>query len=177
MTPRRQTIDRSRGIFEVDWPLFGELSRALALKVARAYDPQVVIGIATAGVIPGATIASILQRDFYSILVSRRIGAEVVRQTPAILGAAPPQVRDKRVLLVDETCDSGATLRLALASIVNAGAADVRTAVGFRTGSYDPDFAGLETESTIILPWDREVLVEGELVIRPEYAEALRLQG
>lgn len=177
MTPRRQTIDRSRGIFEVDWPLFGELSRALALKVARAYDPQVVIGIATAGVIPGATIASILQRDFYSILVSRRIGAEVVRQTPAILGAAPPQVRDKRVLLVDETCDSGATLRLALASIVNAGAADVRTAVGFRTGSYEPDFAGLETESTIILPWDREVLVEGELVIRPEYAEALRLQG
>lgn len=177
MTPRRQTIDRSRGIFEVDWPLFGELSRALALKVARAYDPQVVIGIATAGVIPGATIASILQRDFYSILVSRRIGAEVVRQTPAILGAAPPQVRDKRVLLVDETCDSGATLRLALASIVNAGAADVRTAVGFRTGSYEPDFAGLETESTIILPWDREVLVEGELVIRPEYAEALRLLG
>jgi hypoxanthine phosphoribosyltransferase len=177
VTPRRQTIDRSRGIFEVDWPLFGELSRALALKVARAYDPQVVIGIATAGVIPGATIASILQRDFYSILVSRRIGAEVVRQTPAILGAAPPQVRDKRVLLVDETCDSGATLRLALASIVNAGAADVRTAVGFRTGSYEPDFAGLETESTIILPWDREVLVEGELVIRPEYAEALRLQG
>lgn len=174
MTPRRQPIDRSRGVFEVDWPLFGELSRALALKVARAYEPEIVIGIATAGVIPGATIASILQRDFHSILVSRRRGAEVVRQTPAILGAAPPQVRDRRVLLVDETCDSGDTMRLALASIVNAGAADVRTAVGFRTGSYEPDFAGLETESTIILPWDREILVEGELVLRPEYAEALR---
>jgi hypoxanthine phosphoribosyltransferase len=174
VTPRRQPIDRSRGVFEVDWPLFGELSRALALKVARAYDPEMVIGIATAGVIPGATIAAILQRDFHSILVSRRRGTEVVRQTPAILGAAPPQVRDRRVLLVDETCDTGDTMRLALASIVNAGAADVRTAVGFRTGPYEPDFAGLETESTIILPWDREILVEGELVLRPEYAEALR---
>ena len=60
MSPRRQPIDRSRGIFEVDWQLFGELSRALALKVARGYDPELVVGIATAGVIPGATIAAIL---------------------------------------------------------------------------------------------------------------------
>ncbi|MDQ3697567.1 MAG: hypothetical protein M3373_06025 [Gemmatimonadota bacterium] len=174
MSPRRQAIDRTRGVFEVDWPLFGELSRALALKVARGYEPEVVIGIATAGVIPGATIAAILQRDFHSMLVSRRYGAEGIRETPAVFGAAPGQVRERRVLLVDETCDSGDTLRLALAAIIHAGAADVRTAVSFRTGSYEPDFAGLETESTIILPWDREVLVHGELVLRPEYEDALR---
>lgn len=173
MAPRRPVIERPRDIFEVDWPLFGELSRALALKVARAYDPEVVVGIATAGVIPGATIAAILDRDFYSLLISRRDGGRV-RQTPSVLGAAPPQVRDKRALLVDETCNSGDTMRLAIAALVNAGAADVRTAVGFRTGPFEPDFAGMETESTIILPWDREILVDGELVVRQEYAEALR---
>ena len=173
MAPR-QTIDRTRDVLEVDWPLFGELSRALALKVARGFDPDLVVGIATAGVIPGATIAAILQRDFHSILVSRRAGATRVRETPAVLGAAPPDVRDRRVLILDETCDSGETMRLAIAANVNAGAAHNRTAVGFRTGSFEPDFAGLETESTIILPWDREILVEGELVLRPEYAEALR---
>ena len=173
MAPRRPVIERPRDIFEVDWPLFGELSRALALKVARAYDPEVVVGIATAGVIPGATIAAILDRDFHSLLISRRDGMRV-RQTPSVLGAAPPQVRDRRALLVDETCNSGDTMRLAIAALVNAGAADVRTAVGFRTGSFEPDFAGMETESTIILPWDREILVDGELVLRPEYAEALR---
>jgi hypoxanthine phosphoribosyltransferase len=106
--------------------------------------------------------------------VSRRAGAGRVRETPAVLGAAPADVRDRRVLIVDETCDSGETMRLAVGAIVNAGAADVRTAVGFRTGSYEPDFAGLETDGTIILPWDREVLVDGELVLRPEYAEALK---
>lgn len=174
MSPRQEMIDRSRDVFEVDWPLFGELSRALALKVARVYDPDVVIGIATAGVIPGATIAAILDKDFYSILISRRDRGARVRQTPAVLGSAPPQVRDTRVLLVDETCDSGDTMRLAIAALVNAGAADVRTAVGFRTGSFEPDFSGMETESTIILPWDREILVNGELMLRPEYAEALR---
>src|SRR5687768_627067 len=174
MSPRRVTTDPARGILEVEWPLFGELSRALALKVARSYNPDIVVGIANAGVIPGAVIAAILDVDFYSMIVSRRFGADEPRDTPAILGAAPAAVARQHVLVVDETCDSGDTLRLAVAAIVNAGAADVRTAVGFRTGSYAPDFAALETESLIILPWDREVLVDGELVIRPEYAEALK---
>ncbi len=173
MSPRRTTVDRSRGVLEVDWPLFGELSRALALKVARSYDPEVVVGVATAGVVPGAVIAAILGREFHSMLVSRRAGVSEPRDTPAVLGAAPPEALNRRVLLVDETCDSGDTMRLAVAAIVNAGAADVRTAVGFRTGSYSPDYSALETESMIILPWDREILVDGELIMKPEYTKFL----
>lgn len=158
-------------IFEVSWQLFGELSRALALKVARDFDPEVVVGIALAGVLPGATIAAILDRPFESMTVSRRYRPDAsVRETPEIFGQAPTSVRGRRVLLVDETCDSGDTMRLAKAAIVNAGAESVRTAVGFRTGPYAPDFAALETESTIILPWDREVLVDGELVPKPQYS-------
>lgn len=167
--PRKYQADPSKGYFQVEWPLFGELSRALALKVARAYDPEIVVGVATAGVIPGAVIAAILDRDFRSILISRRAEHQPVRQTPAVLGAAPQEVGGRRVLVVDETCDSGDTMRLAVAAIVNAGAREVRTAVSFRTGPYEPDFHGLETESVIVLPWDREILVDGELVPNPKY--------
>jgi hypothetical protein len=77
-------------------------------------------------------------------------------------------------LVVDETCDTGDTIRLAVAAMVNAGASEVRTAVGFRTGSFTPDFHALATESTIILPWDREVLIDGELLLNPLYADALK---
>src|SRR5918912_955273 len=70
MSPRRYTVEPAKGVFAVDWPLFGELSRALALRVARAYDPQVVIGVATAGVVPGAVLAAILDREFHSLIVS-----------------------------------------------------------------------------------------------------------
>ena len=133
MSPRKAAADRAKGVLEVDWPFFGELSRALALKVARAWDPQVVIGVATAGVIPGATIAAILDREFHSMLISRRYRAEGIRDTPAVFGQVPTEVRGKRVLLVDETCDSGATMRLAVAALVNGGAAEVRTAVSFKT--------------------------------------------
>ena len=73
------------------------------------------------------------------------------------------------MLIVDETCDSGDTLRLALAAIINAGAAEVRTAVSFKTGNYAPDYHALATESTIVLPWDREVLINGELAPNPKY--------
>jgi hypothetical protein len=166
--PRYQA-DPSKGVFHVEWPLFGELSRALALKVARAYDPEIVVGVATAGVIPGAVIAAILDVDFRSILIGRQSENSPVRQTPSVMGAAPQEVGGRRVLIVDETCDTGDTLRLAVAAIVNAGAAEVRTAVSFRTGPYEPDFHGLETESVIVLPWDREILLKGDLVPNPKY--------
>jgi len=162
--------DLSKGVLIVDWPLFGELSRALALKVARNWTPEIVVGIATAGVVPGAAVAAILDLPFYSILVSRRYSAERVRATPAVFGAAPTEVRGKLALIVDETCGSGDTLRLAVASIINAGAKEVQTAVSFKTGSFEPDFHGLATEANIVLPWDREILIGQELRPNPKYA-------
>lgn len=169
--PRRTTIDPAKGVLHVEWPLFGELSRGLALKVARAYAPDVVLGVATAGVVPGAVIAAMLRCEFHSILVSRTYLADVVRETPAIFGEIPPRIRDRRVLIVDETCDSGDTLRLASAAVLNSGAADVKTAVCFKTGTFAPDFHALATESAIVLPWDREVIVDGALVKNPLYQE------
>jgi hypoxanthine phosphoribosyltransferase len=165
--------DPSRGVLHVDWPLFGELSRALALKVARDWHPDIVVGIATAGVVPGAAVSAILDLPFHSILVSRRYQAEVVRETPAVFGAAPSEARGQRVLVVDETCGSGDTIRLAVAALYNTGAAEVRSAVSFKTGAFTPDYHALATESAIVLPWDREIWVGEELVPNPKYAGML----
>lgn len=169
MPNRTYKHDAAKGVLFVDWPLFGEVSRALALKVSRDYDPDLVVGIATAGVVPGATIAAILGRPFHSILVSRRYSADHLRNTPAVFGAAPVEARGKRVLVVDETCDSGDTIRLAVAALSNVGAREVRTAVSFRTGLFQPDYEALFTENAIVLPWDREVLADGELIPNPKY--------
>ncbi len=169
LSPPQNALYPPQGGPHLEGPLFGELSRALALKVAREFVPEVVVGVATAGVVPGCVVAAILDCEFHSIMVSRRFGVARARETPAVLGGAPGQVRDRRVLLVDETCDSGETLRLARAALVNAGASDVRTAVSFRCGPFEPDFYALATESTIVLPWDREILHHGELVPNPKY--------
>ena len=49
----------------------------------------------------------------------------------------------------------------------------MRTAVSFKTGPYAPDYHAFETENFIILPWDREIVQNGELVVRPDYAARL----
>ncbi len=158
------------GVLQVDWPFFGELCRALALKIFREYDPELVIGIAKAGVIPGAVVASILQRDFASLTITR----ESAGVRPAVTRRGGPAITAEHVLIVDETCDSGDTMKLALAAVRELKPAAVKTAVSFRTGEYQPDFSALDTDNFIILPWDREVIVGGEIVMRPDYAEKLR---
>lgn len=159
---------------DLSWEMFGELCRALALKVAREYRPEAVVGIARAGAIPGAVIASILRVDFYSMRISRKEGAEQVRERPAVLSAAPSEVAGKRVLIVDEIATSGDTLRLALAAVRDVNPAEVRSATNFaRSRGYKPDYFGLETDATVIYPWDRKVYADDVLVVNPRYQDVI----
>jgi len=166
---RRSQPPASKGVLEVDWPFFGELCRALALRVAREYEPEIVLGVAKAGVIPGVVVASILQTEFSSMAVTRQEeGAQ-----PVLVSGPPPSIRGRRVLIVDETCNTGSTMKLALSEVRALRPAEVRTAVSFKTGEYSPDFHAFETDNFIILPWDREIIQGGEIVTRPDYAARL----
>ncbi len=159
---------------DLSWEMFGELCRALALRVARDFNPDLVVGIARAGVIPGVVVASILRKDFYSLTISRKEGGEQVRDRPAVLSAAPLQCQDRRVLLVDEITSSGETLRLGLAAIRDTRAAEVRTATSFaRRRGFQPDYTALETDATIIFPWDRKIYQGDDLVVNPRYRDVL----
>ena len=169
----QRDISPAEDFLELSWEMFGELCRALALKVAGAYDPDIVIGVARAGVIPGAVIASMMRKDFFSLKITRREGGQVVRQRPSILSAAPRQAQGKRVLIVDEITTSGETLRLALAAVRDVVPAEVRTATCFaRTRGYKPDYYALATDATLIYPWDRKVFEGGGLVVNPRYRDA-----
>jgi len=166
---RRTAPSGPRGVLEVDWPFFGEICRALAMHVAREYQPEIVLGVAKAGVIPGVVVASILQCEFSSMAVTRREAGAA----PVLVSGPPPSIIGRRVLVVDETCDTGSTMKLALNEVRALRPAEVRTAVSFKTGEYAPDFFAFETENFIVLPWDREIIQDGELIVRPDYADKL----
>ena len=166
---RRPSSPGPRGVLEVDWPFFGEICRALALRVAREYQPEIVLGIAKAGVIPGVVVASIMQCEFSSMAVTRRDADS----SPVLVSGPPSTIRGRRVLVVDETCESGSTLRLALNEVRAMQPAEVRSAVSFKTGEYTPDFHAFATDNFIILPWDREIIQNGEIIVRPDYADRL----
>lgn len=162
-----------RSVLEVEWAFFGELCRSLALKVWKNYQPDLVVGIARAGVIPGAVTASILRRDFASLTLRRSAEGEA----PALISRPTLSPRGRSVLLMDATCASGDTMRLALSVMREEGAKTVKSAVAFKTGEFPPDFFAMQTTNFVILPWDRDVIEEGEIVMRPDYEAALRQAG
>src|SRR3954463_10828006 len=130
MPIKRTAPSGPRGVLEVDWPFFGEICRSLAMRVAREYQPEIVLGIAKAGVIPGVVVASILQCEFSSMAVTRRGEGS----SPVLGSVPPPSIRGRRILVVDETCESGSTMRLALNEVRAMNPAEVRSAVSFKTG-------------------------------------------
>lgn len=137
------------------------------MHVARDFQPEIVLGIAKAGVIPGVVVASILQCEFSSMAVTRREAGAA----PVLISGPPPSIVGRRVLVVDETCDTGSTMKLALNEVRALRPAEVKSAVSFKTGEYAPDFFAFETENFIVLPWDREIIQDGELIIRPDYSD------
>src|SRR3989475_6160421 len=139
----RATRKAPHGVLEVDWPFFGEMCRALALKIFRDYDPDVVIGIARAGVIPGAVVASILQRDFASMAITRtETGGR-----PVVIAGPTRLVTGRRGLIVDETSDTRATMKLALHAVRQLKPAAVKNAVSFPPREIKPDLYAPDTDN------------------------------
>jgi len=177
--PRTTFTKRARGmpetdVLELSWEFFGELCRVLAVKVAASgYRPDVIVGIAKAGVIPGAVVASILRCDFHSLKISRDSAGARVRARPKIFSAAPAEAARKRVLVVDEICTSGETLRIAMNALRQVNPTELKTATSLvKQGGFKPDFYALETEATVIFPWDRQIVNEaGDVVTNPLYEE------
>jgi uncharacterized protein len=172
-------LKRARGmpqteVLDMSWEFFGELCRVLAVKVATSgYMPDLIVGIAKAGVIPGAVVASILRCDFYSLKISRDLGGEKARVRPKILSAAPKEAQGKRVLIVDEICTSGETLRMATNALRQVKPLELMTATSLtKQGGHKPDFYALETDAMVIFPWDRHVVsAAGEIVTNPLYED------
>lgn len=167
-----------RGVRPVSWQDFHGLCRALALSVS-GFAPELLLPVARGGNYPGTLLAHMLQVEIYPVRLTRRANDVVVSESPQWIAGPPAEVTDRRVLVVDEMCDSGETLREIRAQVTALGARSVRTAVLYAHtwGAHVPDYIGLITDDLILNPWDREILRDGVFQFHPEYAEALARQG
>jgi hypoxanthine phosphoribosyltransferase len=120
-----------------------------------------------------------LQIEVYPVRLSRRQDDVVVRDTPLWLVEPSAAVRGRRVLVVDEMCSSGQTIRMVKARALELGAAEARTATLYAHtwGVAAVDYTGLISDELVLNPWDREVYREGAFAFHPEYVAALAQQG
>lgn len=167
------------GVLNVGWDDVARICRRLTEEVEKALHPDVIVGIAKGGAIPGAIISSMLRRDFYPVRITRREADVVTREHPSLIARIPAEVvKGRRVLVVDDMAMTGETLRVAVDECWAQGAVEVRTASLYRHGAgVKPDWVGLETDDLIIQPWDCIVFKDGRWQVNQEYADELARIG
>ena len=167
-----------QGVQPISWEYFHGLCKGLVMAVAP-FQPEIILPVGRGGYYPGTLMAHMLQAEVFPIRLSRRVFDIVTYPMPHWLLEPLPLVRDKRVLIVDEICSSGETIRLVKAKVDALGARAVRSAVLYAhtKGVNVPDYIGLISDALLLNPWDREIWQDGKFVFHPEYVQALEEQG
>jgi hypoxanthine phosphoribosyltransferase len=178
MSQKTYDYSNRNGVNPISWEDFHGICKALALSAAK-FSPEIILPIGRGGYYPGTLIAHLLQAEIYPVRVSRRVNDIVKYKEPQWIIAPPAAITMRRVLVVDEICDSGETLLMIKEKCLELGACAVKCAVLYaHTKAIQvPDYIGIITDELVLNPWDREIYRDGEFHFNPEYAEALRDQG
>jgi uncharacterized protein len=162
----------------ISWKYFHSLCKGLA-EAIFPFDPERILAVGRGGFYPGTLIAHILETELYPVRISRRVQGRITYKTPQWLVEPPVAVKDRRVVIVDEICDSGETILMVKERVEQMGAKTVKSAVLYAHtwGTAAPDYIGLITDRLLLNPWDREIYKEGSFQFHPEYVQALSQQG
>jgi hypoxanthine phosphoribosyltransferase len=138
---------------ELTWVEFGAVVRDLAGRIAARFQPEVVLGVARGGIFVGGALAGPLMAEFLPVRVEKRS-----RDRRAVPTLRAPEARGKRVLVVDDVTNTGATLAKAKALAKRSGASEVQAAaLVTRPGGSRPEWWALETAQLIVFPWDYQL--------------------
>lgn len=166
------------GVRYLTWEDFARLTARLA-ELIEPCRPQVILGIARAGLFPATLVACSLRREFFPIRLTRRVDDVVTYAKPVWKVPIPPEVAEKTVVVVDEIADTGQTLSTVVARLLELGASQVITAslVSHSWAEPAPQITALVSDEFIIFPWDQRVLSNGRWVTHPEIEAGLKAQS
>ncbi len=137
----------------LDWEEYSKLCQLIARRVKNELDTDAVVGIARGGVIVGATVSSLLQKDFFPIKFSRRVNEKVVRRRPKLIVPPTLHLEGRKILLLDDISLTGETMRAALRQIRVHRPDSITTAVLVRQGDYAPDYYAIYSRERVTFPW------------------------
>ena len=123
--------------------------------VLNNFDPVVIVGLSRGGLTPGVMLSHWFKKPFKSV-------ASALRDFPEWEDYLP-RPTDKRVLIVDDICDSGETFhKMANHIIKKANGVDVRFATlwwnnecNFEPTYYVKEIAKDSTNTWIHFPWEQ----------------------
>jgi len=166
------------GVREITWNDFASLAARLA-ELLEPFQPQVILGIARAGLFPATAVACSLRRELFPIRLTRRMNDEILYDHPVWKVPIPRDVAGKIVVVIDEIADTGQTLAIAADSAKELGAVQVVTAclVSHTWADPAPQVSTLVSDEFIIFPWDQYILDSGKWITHPEINAGLKAQS
>lgn len=142
----------------LSWEDIFRLVRSLARKIYQSeYIPDVIVGIFRNGWIISRLIGDLIGvEEIGGIGIRFYRGVGETRERPLVTSAPTINIRDLRVLLVDDVSDSGRTLQVAIDLARLYGAREVRTATLYikKRTMLIPDYYVEETDRWIVFPWE-----------------------
>jgi hypoxanthine phosphoribosyltransferase len=148
-----------KGHESVSWAEVETLCAGLAKQIADSgFKPDCIIGIARGGWVPAIILSDMTgNHNVGSMRVRFYLGPGKKMKEPAIEQDVSMDVKDKRVLLVDDIADTGLSLKAAVGRLLKKGAKEVKVAALHKRNytATQPDFCREATDRWVVYPWTR----------------------
>jgi hypoxanthine phosphoribosyltransferase len=149
------------------------LTSKLAKKVESA---DVIVGILRGGMIPALLLSDLLGiKDVVAVRLGSYKGTQKLRK-PYVTEPPCIDLRGKRILVVDDVCDTGETLEVVTKLLRLLGASGNTIAVLVKKSSckVKVDLWGMEDDRWILFPWEaNEILSERGEEVKPHVISML----
>jgi hypoxanthine phosphoribosyltransferase len=121
-----------------------------------SFKPDVIIAVSRGGWLPARVLSDLLETGLGNVSVEFYLGVAETRKAPVLTQSASVPVAGKKVLVVDDVADSGESLKLVKAHILQQGAKEVRVATMYYKpwSVVKPDYYVLETRHWVVFPWE-----------------------
>lgn len=123
------------------------------------FNPDIIVGVSRGGWTPARVLSDLLENpEIANVKAEFYLGVAETKKKPVITQSVSVNVKDKKVLVVDDVSDTGKSLRLVKTHLLEQGAKAVKVVtLYYKPWSVTiPDFYEKTTRDWIIFPWERK---------------------
>jgi len=141
----------------ISWEELHKLTLEVGKQINNNFKPDVLIGLVRGGLVPARILSSFLNNPrLYCMKIEFYDKDDNPTKKPNITQELNVHLENLNVLVIDEVCDTGSTLKTTLEYLKKFNPKDIKTAViHLKPHSiFKPDFHADTTDKWIIYPWE-----------------------
>lgn len=145
-------------LLHLSWGTIQLLAEEVAARIRESgYAPDLIVAVSRGGFDHARILCDQLEvRRLASVQIEYYAGVNETKEIPKIVYPLNADVSGKKVLVVDDVSDTGASLKAAKEHVEGQGASQVRVATLHIKPwtTFKPDYHAAETDAWIVYPWE-----------------------